>query len=67
MDFVDVGGYFYQIQEYLAWCFRDADGNEGWPIRTFDASIGPDRLIDSQMVGGEIVVPHPVIQEPVDM
>ena len=26
--FVDVGEYFYRIQEYVAWYFRDADENE---------------------------------------
>ena len=34
---------------------------------TFDVPIGPDRLMDLQMVGGEIADPLPMIQEPVDM
>ena len=61
MVFVDVGEYFFQTLKYVAWCFRDADGNEGQPLRTFDAPIGPDGLMDPQMADGEITDPPPVM------
>ena len=67
VDFVDVGEYFHQIQENIAWCFRDADGHDGRPLRTFDAPIGMDGLMDPQMPDAEIAGPPLVIQEHVDM
>ena len=67
MNFVDVCDYFYHIQEYVAWCFKDADGNEGQPMRTFDASIGLERLMDPQTANVQIAEPSLVIQEPVHM
>ena len=64
---MDVDEYFYHIQEYVAWCFRDVDGNEGRPIRTFHAPISSDVLMDPQTADGEIVDPPPVIQKLLDM
>ena len=61
MIFVDAGEYYYQIQEYIAWCFRDADGNEGRPFRTFDTLIGLDAVMDPQMADTKIADPPPVI------
>ena len=59
--FVDVGEYFYQIQQYIAWYFRDADGNEGRPLMTFDVRISLDGVMDLQMANAEITDPPPVI------
>ena len=61
-----MGEYFYQIQEYIAWCIRGADGEIGRPLRTFDIPIGQDGLMIPQIANGEVEDPH-ATTEPIAM
>ncbi|KAI6703096.1 hypothetical protein NL676_012232 [Syzygium grande] len=64
--FVNVGEYFYQTQEYVAWCLKDTDGNIMRPLRTFDVPVDIGGVMIPQMVGSEIVDPL-IAKEPVAM
>ena len=56
--FVDMGEYFYQTQEYVAQCHRDADENEGQPLRTFDILIDEVGLMEPVIAYGEMIDLH---------
>ena len=55
---MDVGDYFYQTQEYVAWCLRDADGNRSRPLKTFDAPLDENGLMEPIVADGEVVNPQ---------
>ena len=52
---MDVGDYFYQTEEYVAWCLQDADGNRSKPLKTFDAPLDENGLMKPIVADGEVV------------
>ncbi|XP_056166380.1 uncharacterized protein LOC130137892 [Syzygium oleosum] len=45
-------------QEYVAWCHRDADGNVGEPLRTFDIPVDDVGLMQPIIIDGEVIDPE---------
>ena len=45
------------MQEYVAWCLRDADGHIGRPFRTFNVLVDEHEMMIPQMADGEVVDP----------
>ncbi|KAI6669057.1 hypothetical protein NL676_003942 [Syzygium grande] len=55
---IDIGEYYHQKQEYVAWCHRDAAGNVGEPLRTFDVPVDSIGLLQPIIAGGEVINPE---------
>ena len=45
------------MQEYVAWCHWDADGNEGDPLRTFDVPVDKVGMLHPIIANGEVIDP----------
>ena len=60
--YVDVGKHFYQVQEYVAWCHRNADGTEGDPLRTFDVPVDEVGMLHPVIADGEVIDPEVTLE-----
>ena len=60
--YVDVGEYYYQVQEYVAWCHSDADRNERDPLRTFDVPVDKVGMLHPVIADGEIIDPEVTLE-----
>ncbi|XP_056167631.1 probable polygalacturonase At1g80170 [Syzygium oleosum] len=45
-------------QEYVAWCHRNANGNEGEPLRIFDIPVDGVGLLHPIIADGEVINPE---------